>query len=183
MENHLSREEDRYIRECLAGNSDSFEFLVHKYEQGLFRMAVRMVGNQEDARDLVQEAFLRAYHALASYRFEYAFSTWLYRILINLCLNFSAKQHRAVPLCEEIEDKAPALPKLECAEFWEEISRALSYLLPLERSAFLLATFEKLSVTEIGQILDHPKGTVCWLLFQARKKLQAALSKSFMEAL
>ena len=176
--------DDRWhVNQCLAGRPEAFEFLVKKYERGMMATARRMVKHPDDACDLVQEAFLKAYQALADYRVEYAFSTWLYRILINLCLNFLEKRRNAALLLGQMADQRPPerLPVVERREFWSQVEQALQHLSAQERSAFVLANFENIPVAEIANIIECPKGTVCWLLFQARKKLQALLDRNIWE--
>ena len=163
------------IRQCLAGDKESFGLLIGDYQPKLFAVALRMIGQNEDAQDLVQETLVRAYLGLPGYRFAYAFSTWLYRILINSCLNFLAKNKPCLAELAHLESQQPPMSAIERQEFWQQVELALRQLPALERSAFVLATFEKLSVAEIAAILEKPRGTICWYLYRARKKLQELL--------
>ncbi len=90
----MEQEEQQLIRQAAEGQEQAFEQLVLRYQKGIYNLTLRMTGNQDDAYDLTQESFLRAWKSLAAFQFESSFSTWLYRIATNLCIDFLRKQKR-----------------------------------------------------------------------------------------
>lgn len=177
------------IRDVLAGNTDAFEDIVRAYERNVYNIALRMSGNREDALDISQESFLKAYHSLHSFRGDSKFSVWLYRIVSNTCLDFlrERKRRAEVPLVREngegeTEDAQVADESLspetlfERRQTREALRRGLESLPEDQRKILLLREIQGFSYEEIGSILSLESGTVKSRIFRARRKLCEFLS-------
>ena len=157
-------EDHLLIQRFLAGEEVAFEQLVERYYQRIDRLAQQVVRHPMVAEDITQEVFLRAYRALARFRGEASFYSWLYRITINLCLNYLRRQAHQIDMDQDAE--ASALPAadpsvvLETQERQRLIRRAIDTLPSHYRIAIILKDLEGLSYQEIAAILDIPLGTV-----------------------
>jgi RNA polymerase sigma-70 factor (ECF subfamily) len=188
----ISEDEERLlIRRAQEGDRSAFEALVRLYDQNVLRMALQMVGSPEEARDLYQEAFLKVYRSIRQFRQESKFSTWLYRVVVNVCLDHLRRQKTRkevlVPPTEEgepeflqtIADERPGLNP-ERATHSKEISRriktALEDLNPRERMVFELKHYQGLKLRAIGEICHTSEQTVKNCLFRATQKLRTELS-------
>ena len=182
-------EERRIIAQVCAGDANAFEALVVAYQKQVYNLALRTVGNEEDAADMTQEVFLRAYRALGTFRGESKFSVWLYRLTNNVCIDF-CRARRLRPnvslTCQEDADDEPEeLPiadyrwspeeELERRELRAAIRRGLDTLPPDMRRILVMREIDGLSYEEIGTLLSLGSGTVKSRLFRARKKLCAFL--------
>jgi RNA polymerase sigma-70 factor (ECF subfamily) len=180
-------DERALIERCRAGDVAAFEPLVEKYRQRVWRLAYQVLRDREEAWDCAQDAFVRAFQSLGSFRGQSAFYTWLFRIAMNVAtdrLRSRGAQARAfgsqpVP-AEEWERTAPdpeAQPDLAAlgAERRERISQALGSLPPNARAIIMLSDVEGLSYREIATVLNCPIGTVMSRLHNARKRLRVAL--------
>ena len=166
------------IARCLDGESAAFQPLVEKYHPPLFRMAVRMLGDREEARDAIQNAFLKAYQALGRYDASQKFFTWIYRIAVNECLNVIRARRTTVPL-EQMEPAAQATEPgdpAERAENRRRIREALMALPPEQREVIVLRHFGGMTYAQVAQTLGVPEKTVKSRLFGARQKLFGLLS-------
>ena len=183
-------EEANIIRAVLDGNPNAFDDLVLAYQDQVYHIALRMTGNEEDAFDLSQETFLKAYRSLKSFRGESAFGTWLYRLASNLCIDFLRKQKRrgggqAVSLDEETEWRPRELPDLryepqealERKELRERGRAGLARLPEEQRLILVLRDAEGLSYEEIGAVLAIEQGTVKSRIFRARARLAKLLTE------
>src|SRR5262247_4194010 len=167
------------------GDSEAFRALVERHSRSVFRLAFRMTGNEQDAEDVVQESFLRAYRQLGRFESRANFGTWLYRIVSNCSVDLMrAKQARhdqtrAESLDEAIELPANDLPTPErlaqSAEIQRRVQGALAALSPLERAAFTLRHYEGRSIDEISRTLGLGTSAAKHSVFRAVKKLRAAL--------
>ena len=181
------------IREAQRGNRVAFEELVRQYDRAVLRLAVHLTGSQEDAQDIYQEAFLRAYINLESFRFECTFYTWIYRIVTNLCLDHLRKvRNRNRDLTttvfpdgeeEAVLDRVPddrpgASPERSLAgrELRDTILRALRRLSPRERTVFELKHYHGLRLRTVAGILNTTEGTIKNTLFRATHKLRTELA-------
>ena len=180
--------EDERVRRAAQGDEQAFEELVIEHQKNVYNLCWRMSGNPDDALDLSQEAFLRAWRCLDQYQFDAAFSTWLYRLTNNVCIDFLRRrrrqQHESLTVAEDdptgreyaIPDPAP-LPE-EQAEF-RETSRALQtamQALPAEyREVLQLRVIDDRSYEQIAQILDIKIGTVKSRIARARLQLKKIL--------
>ena len=180
-------DEGALIERCRAGDVAAFEPLVQKYRQRVWRLAFQVLRDREEAWDCAQDAFVRAFQSLGSFRGQSAFYTWLFRIAMNVAtdrLRSRSAQARAfgtqpIP-AEEWERTAPdpaARPDQAAlgAERRERINEALDTLPPNARAIIMLSDVEGLSYREIANVLNCPIGTVMSRLHNARKRLRAAL--------
>ena len=185
-------EDDDLIREAQAGERTSFDALVRRYDQSVLRLALHMLGNEQDAQDVHQEAFIKAYRHLANFRFECSFYTWLYRIVTNLCLDQlrRRKSRREDPstvldasgdemdlMANVSDDRAMANParELERKVMAEQIGAALDKLTPRERTVFELKHYQGLKLRTIGEMLSTTEETAKNTLFRATRKLREQL--------
>ena len=168
------------------GDSEAFRALVERHSRAVFRLAFRMTGNEQDAEDVVQESFLRAYRQLGRFESRANFGTWLYRIVANCSVDLMrAKQARhdqtrSESLDDAVEMPAAHLPGPErlaqSAEIQRRVQAALSDLSPLERAAFTLRHYEGRSVDEISRALGLGTSAAKHSVFRAVRKLRAALA-------
>lgn len=164
------------VEQCLSGNTGAFGVLVDRYQEAVFNVALRMVNRYEDAQDIAQTVFLKAYRNLGGYKAEYKFFSWIYRMVINESINF-LKRRRPV---ETLDDSPVSLEPdphglLEAAELRQTLERALGSLSPEHRAVIVLRHFEELTYGEIARTLQIPEKTVKSRLFSARRLLRDAL--------
>ena len=168
------------------GDSEAFRELVERHGRSVFRLAYRMTGNEQDAEDVVQESFLRAYRQLGRFESRANFGTWLYRIVSNCAVDLMrAKQARHDQARGDSLDEAAQLPAgdlpgpermAQSAEIDRRVQDALSELSPLERAAFTLRHYEGRSIEEIGAALNLGTSAAKHSVFRAVKKLRIALA-------
>ena len=179
--------ENEIIRSVLRGNVNDFEKLVTAYEKNVYSLALRMVGDPEDAADMTQETFIKAYRSLSSFRGDSKFSSWLYRIASNVCLDFlrSRSRHPQVSLNSSDEDGRTAFELPDMSRNPEEqlmkklsmeaVRRGLEQLPEQQRQILVLRELGGLSYAELARILGLEEGTVKSRIFRARKRLCALL--------
>lgn len=160
-----------------AGDREAFDRLVERYQRPVYRLCYRYVNDHQDANDLAQEAFLKAYRALDRFRGDSAFSTWLYRIAVNTCLNFRSSRK---PPAEELPEALPApgagaLDRMEKDEQAAEVRAAVSRLPEKQRATLILKIYHELSHEEVASILGSSVGTVKANLFHALANLRKML--------
>jgi RNA polymerase sigma-70 factor (ECF subfamily) len=190
-------EEDRaLVGRAQAGDKQAFRQLVERHQRRALGLANALVRNESDARELVQEAFLRAYKNLGSFQGGSAFYTWLYRIVSNLAVDHLRKPGRRES--EYLDERALAqspgglasLPRMEGADPMEALHRrelasrlqeALEALPPYHRGVILMREVEGMSYEEMAEAMGVSKGTIMSRLFHARQKLQKALSGCYAE--
>ena len=167
------------------GDSEAFRVLVERHSRGVFRLAFRMTGNEQDAEDVVQESFLRAYRQLGRFELRADFGTWLYRITANCAVDVM----RARRAChdrargESIDEGAMSLTSdlpgperlAESAEIQWRVASAMAALSPLERAAFTLRHYEGRTIDEISRALGLGTSAAKHSVFRAVRKVRAAL--------
>src|SRR5213596_1122236 len=168
------------------GDSDAFRALVERHSRTVFRLAFRMTGNEQDAEDVVQESFLRAYKQLGRFESRANFGTWLYRIVANCSVDLMrAKQARHDQVRGDSLDELADLPAgdlpgperlARSAEIERRVRAALAGLSPLERAAFTLRHYEGRSIDEISTTLGLGTSAAKHSVFRAVKKLRVALA-------
>lgn len=179
--------ENEIIQSVLKGSVNDFEKLVTAYEKNVYNLALRMVGDPEDAADMTQETFIKAYRALGSFRGDSKFSSWLYRIASNVCLDFlrSRSRHPQISLSGADEDDRTAFELPDMSQNPEEqlmkklsmeaVRRRLEQLPEQQRQILVLRELGGLSYAELAQTLGLEEGTVKSRIFRARKRLCALL--------
>ena len=169
------REDARWVAGCLRGDPDAFEPLVRKYERVVFSVALRLVGDYEDARDVTQNAFIRAFERLDQFDPGRKFFSWIYRIAVNESLNLRRARKPQTPLEDDIEVPGEPLEGLEREELARRVDRALAKLSFEYREVIVLRHFAELSYEEIAQAAGVPEKTVKSRLFTARQRLAGLL--------
>lgn len=168
-------EDASLVARSLAGDMEAFEAIVRKYERVLFRVALRMLGNHEDARDATQAAFISTYRKLGSFDADLRFFSWLYRILLNECLNARRSRRPHDPVTPEMALAGSPLDALEASERRQRVQRALLALPHEYRQVIVLRHFAELGYDEIAATLSIPSKTVKSRLYTARERLRELL--------
>jgi len=166
------------IQRVLAGERSAFDVLVRQYGEEAYRLAYRMTRNPQDAQDLAQEAFVQAYRSLGTFRGESRFSTWLYRITMNLCLNHlkAVSRHDGSEVDGQLADQRPdSLEALIRNERDRALAEAIETLPPQQKATLHLRVHQGLSHREIAEILDCSEGTAKANYFHAVRALQRKL--------
>ena len=189
------RTEKELLRRVATGEEEAFRVLFDTYSGRLHSFVLRLTGSEHDAQDVCQEAFLGAYQNLGSFRFECSFYTWLYRIVINRCLDHLRRRrnpHETVVGSRVGRDRSEGevlgrLPdrrsasnpetKLAAREIRMRITRALENLTPCERAVFELKHYQDLKLRAVAVILKTSEGNARHALFRARQKLRTALAE------
>ena len=183
--------DEELVARSKTGDTESFNQLVKRWERPIFALAYRTLGREEDARDVTQETFLRAFRALAGFKGDAKFSSWLYRIALNLCRDWMRKDRRAplvaVPEGVEIEQLAAERGPVESvedlaarAELSREVAKAMEQLPAEQRHAIILKEYHGLTFQEIADLMKCPLSTVKTRVYQGlstlRKQLGAQLA-------
>lgn len=173
----------------MAGDQESFNQLILRWERPIYALAYRTIGREEDARDIVQDTFLRAYRALPGFKGQAKFSSWLYRIALNLCRDWVRKQRRtptvAIPegvdVAELASEQGPA-ESIEDLVARREMSRAvaqaMTHLPEEQRTAIILKEYHGLTFQEIADLQGCPLSTVKTRLYQGLTVLRRYLDQN-----
>src|SRR5689334_520569 len=176
-----------FVTKARAGDADAYRVLVERHSRSLFRLAYRMTGNEQDAEDVVQESFLRAYRQLAKFDERASFGTWLYRIAVNYSLDLVRSRKRRseqlAPVDPEMDDPVLALPSLDptpdrmamSGQVRDRVTEAMNELSPSERTAFVLRHFEGMCIEDVSRALGCQPGAAKHSVFRAVQKLRRAL--------
>ena len=184
-------DESALIRAVQRGDQDAFEQLVRGYDQSVLRLAMNLLRSPEDARDVYQEAFLRVYRNIQSFRFDCSFHTWLYRIVTNICLDHLRKRKVRKEEQTVVETPEGPMDRMENFEetgadadpernYWnrqlsERLESALSGLTPRERMVFELRHYQGLRLRNIGEALGTSEEAAKNCLFRATQKMRTML--------
>jgi RNA polymerase sigma-70 factor (ECF subfamily) len=183
-------DEHDLIRRAQHGDRAAFEVLVRLYDRQVLRLVMKVLGSPDGAQDLYQEAFLKVYRSISHFRFDSRFSTWLYRVVMNVCLDHLRRQRNRnevqAPESEDgqpeffqtLADEKPGLDperSLRGNEIRKRIGTALSQLTPRERMVFELKHYEGLKLRAIGELCGTTEETAKNCLFRATQKLRVAL--------
>ena len=174
--------DEQLIHEILSGDSSAFKTLMEKYQLQVFRTVIGFVHSKEDAEDITQDIFVKVYQSLTSFKGESEFSTWLYRISVNMSINF-VNRNRKNRFLQSLEDifykpsgeKTP-LEQLEESERDQRIRKAIDSLPEKQRTAFVLSKYEELPQKTIASVMNISEGAVEQLLQRAKNNLQKKLS-------
>jgi len=180
-------EERIWVSRSREGDDAAFESLIRKHQQMVHSLTFRMTGSVADAKDLAQETFVRAYRQLDSYQGASKFSSWLYRIAVNACLDWRRRERRRADLLanwSEANARAAATP--DCPADPDELSRqvqaALMQLPDKQRAAMVLTVYGGRNHAEAARILGCSETTVSWRIFSARRKLRRLLARIFHDS-
>ena len=181
--------DEELVARAISGDADSFNELVHRWERPIYALAYRQIGREEDARDVCQETFLRAYRALGGFRGQAKFSSWLYRIALNLCRDW-VRRERRTPVVQppedvDLSDLAAARGPSETIEdlvarkdLAKTVERAMARLPEEQRTAIVLKEYHGLTFQEIADIVGCPLSTVKTRLYQGLTVLRRELARS-----
>ncbi len=173
----ISRSDAELVRRAKLGDLGAFEELVRCHQERFFSFIYRMVGNQSDAEEVVQEAWVRAWQNLKKFKEKSSFKTWLFRIGMNLAINLKTRGKKA----EELNDLIPASPQDEPGEVYEMkrrellVKEALAKLPTEQRTAIVLLIYEDMSYKEIAEVMGKSVRAVDSLLVRAKVKLREYL--------
>jgi RNA polymerase sigma-70 factor (ECF subfamily) len=171
-------EQDRaLVMRCLEGQRDAAGALVDRYQKRLFNVALRMLGNVQDAEDVTQTVFLNAFLKLRTYDPRYKFFSWIYRMTVNESLNMLKRRKPTVTLEDSLENQAPGAAPDRAAEAKDQVGKALMSLKPDDRAVVVLSHFVSFSYQEIADVLEIPVKTVKSRLFTARERLRLVLGE------
>jgi RNA polymerase sigma-70 factor (ECF subfamily) len=173
----------------MGGDPESFNQLIKRWERPIYALAYRTIGREDDARDLVQETFLRAFRGLSGFKGQAKFSSWLYRITLNLCRDWMRRQRRApviatpdgvdlVELAGESETVETADAAVARKELSRAVARAMTALPEEQRAAIVLKEYHDLTFQEIADLLGCPLSTVKTRLYQGLTVLRKELEHS-----
>lgn len=180
--------DEELVARSVGGDADSFNELVLRWERPIYALAYRTIGREEDARDVCQETFLRAFRALPGFRGQAKFSSWLYRIALNLCRDWIRRERRA-PIVQAPEDVdlvelAAAVEPSETIEdlvtrrdLVQSVERAMALLPEEQRTAIVLKEYHGLTFQEIADLMSCPLSTVKTRLYQGLTVLRRELAK------
>jgi RNA polymerase sigma-70 factor (ECF subfamily) len=185
----VERSDRELVRESRRGDKEAFRELVERYQRKVLSVALGMVHHREDALELTQETFVKAYENLRKFKGESSIYTWLYRIVVNLAIDSRRRERRHPTTSLEDrpgggEDLEASLPdqrmsdpyqQVTSHEIGERVTQAINELTPDHKAVILLREVEGLSYEEISRVMQCSKGTVMSRLHYARKKLQAKL--------
>jgi RNA polymerase sigma-70 factor (ECF subfamily) len=180
--------DEELVARTIGGDADSFNELIHRWERPIYALAYRQIGREEDARDVCQETFLRAYRALNGFRGQAKFSSWLYRIALNLCRDWMRRERRTpvvqAPEDMDLMDLAAASEPSESIEdrvgrhdLTRAVERAMTLLSEEQRTAIVLKEYQGLTFQEIADLLGCPLSTVKTRLYQGLTVLRRELAR------
>ncbi|HEY1799615.1 MAG TPA: sigma-70 family RNA polymerase sigma factor [Terriglobales bacterium] len=191
---NLKRTDDAIlVREAQRGDRAAFEELVRQYDHAVLRLAMHLTGSEHEAQDIYQDAFLKAYKNIGSFRFECSFYTWIYRIVTNLCLDHLRRKQvrkedapvavdsegQPYDVLEQVPDgRAGANPERDLMrrELGKHIGSALDQLSAKERMVFELRHYHGMKLRTVGEMLNTTEETAKNTLFRATQKLRGALA-------
>jgi RNA polymerase sigma-70 factor (ECF subfamily) len=179
--------DEELVAKSIGGDSDSFNELVLRWERPIYALAYRTIGREEDARDVCQETFLRAFRALPGFRGQAKFSSWLYRIALNLCRDWMRRERRSptVQAPEDVDliEMAAAAEPSESIEdlvarkdLTQVVERAMAFLPEEQRTAIILKEYHGLTFQEIAELVGCPLSTVKTRLYQGLAVLRRQLA-------
>jgi RNA polymerase sigma-70 factor (ECF subfamily) len=185
--------DEELVARTIGGDADSFNELIHRWERPIYALAYRQIGREEDARDVCQDTFLRAYRGLNGFRGQAKFSSWLYRIALNLCRDWMRRERRTpvvqAPEDLDLMDLAAAREPSETIEdrvgrhdLTRAVERAMALLPEEQRTAIVLKEYQGLTFQEIADLLGCPLSTVKTRLYQGLTVLRRELARAGVSA-
>jgi RNA polymerase sigma-70 factor, ECF subfamily len=182
----MGRSDEELVEACQAGEASAFDILVARWEDRIRGAAFRFLGSEEEARDVAQEAFLKAYRALDGFKREARFSSWLYQIATNLCRDrLRRRRTRATVSLEALEEAGPVMvetrpgahERLLERDLAQAVRRAIHALPEEQREVVILKEYQELTFLEIAQALDVPVSTVKTRLYRGLGQLRLRLER------
>jgi RNA polymerase sigma-70 factor (ECF subfamily) len=184
----MASTDEELVEKSIGGDLESFNQLVKRWERPIYALAYRVLGREEDARDVVQEAFLRAFRALPGFKGQAKFSSWLYRITLNLCRDWIRRRNRTpelqapegVDVIELAAEQGPTESVEDVVnrkDLSRRVARAMDVLSEDQRTAIILKEYEGLTFQEISDLLGVPLSTVKTRLYQGLTVLRRELEK------
>src|SRR6188508_1174532 len=179
----MASTDEELVARSRGGDLDSFNQLVLRWERPIYALAYRVIGREEDARDVAQETFLRAFRALSGFKGQAKFSSWLYRITLNLCRDWIRRERRAPVAIDLIELASEAEPAesiedlVARRELGRAVARAMAMLPEEQRTAIVLKEYHGLTFQEIADLLECPLSTVKTRLYQGLTVLRRELAR------
>jgi RNA polymerase sigma-70 factor (ECF subfamily) len=180
--------ESEVIEKAIAGDAHAFRLLVERHQAFAYSLSYRFVSSYDDAADIAQEAFIRLWKNIARYRAEVKLTTWLYKIITNLCLDYLKSKHRkhhnnvrSVDDFHSITDPMDADQSLLDEEFRKLVFEMTKELTPKQKAVFILRDMEELEMKEISEILSMSTGNVKSNLYYARVKMSELVKKCYRE--
>jgi RNA polymerase sigma-70 factor (ECF subfamily) len=188
----MASTDEELVARSMGGDLDSFNQLVLRWERPIYALAYRVIGREEDARDVCQETFLRAFRALGGFKGQAKFSSWLYRIALNLCRDWIRRERRQplaqtpegvdlVELAGEAEDTESIEELVARKEIGAAVAKAMALLPEEQRTAIVLKEYHGLTFQEIADQLDCPLSTVKTRLYQGLSVLRRRLERRQVE--
>lgn len=189
----MSWSDEELVARSIGGDLDSFNQLVLRWERPIYALAYRVIGREEDARDVCQETFLRAFRALRGFKGQAKFSSWLYRITLNLCRDWIRRERRTpiaqapegvdlLDLASEQEDTESVEDLVSRRQLGRAVARAMATLPEDQRTAIVLKEYHGLTFQEIATLLDCPLSTVKTRLYQGLTVLRRQLEQAGIES-
>ncbi|MDP4116457.1 MAG: RNA polymerase sigma factor [Bacteroidota bacterium] len=191
----MAQDEISLIKIAQQGDAKAFEELVNRYDRNVLTIALKYFNNEDDAKDVYQEVFIRVFNSIKGFKFQSSFSTWLYRITVNVCITMATKagRHEFVPVTKKFDDQENEEEILTSNELSPDgfalnnekgiaINNALEKLPPKQRICFVLKYFEGYKIIEIAEMLKCKDGTVKKYLFDAQNKMRYLLKDYAVEA-
>jgi RNA polymerase sigma-70 factor (ECF subfamily) len=182
----MGRSDEELVEACRAGETSAFDILVARWEDRIRGAAYRVLGSEDEARDVAQEAFLKAYRGLAAFKQEARFSSWLYQIALNVCRDrLRRRRTRATVSLEEMEQTGPAIvetrpgahERLQRLDLARTVRRAIETLPEEQREVVVLKEYQGLTFLEIAQALEVPVSTVKTRLYRGLGQLRLRLER------
>ena len=171
----MQPEETELIKKAQHGDRASFEELIYRYDRSVLSLAYSYTNDQEDAKDIYQDVFLRVFKGLKKFEFRSEFSTWLYRITVNVALTHKTKKGKYS--YESIADGSTTDERAISSDISENITRAIDKLSPQQKMVFTLKHFEEYKINEIAEMMNISTGTVKNYLFNATIKMREYLKE------
>jgi RNA polymerase sigma-70 factor (ECF subfamily) len=190
----MASTDEELVARSMGGDLDSFNQLVLRWERPIYALAYRVIGREEDARDVAQETFLRAFRALAGFKGQAKFSSWLYRITLNLCRDWIRRERRApitqapegvdlIELASAAEPSESVEDLVARRELGRAVAKAMAMLPEEQRTAIVLKEYHGLTFQEIADLLDCPLSTVKTRLYQGLTVLRKQLDLAGVETI
>lgn len=183
----MTRSDEELVEACLAGEVSAFDVLVSRWDRKIQGAIYRVLGSEEEALDLCQEAFLKAYRGLGSFKKEARFSSWLYQIALNLCRDrLRRRRGRTIVSLDELSEAEPALGGLarpsaldlvENRDMCRAVAAAVAALPEEQREVIVLKEYQELTFLEIAEVLDVPMSTVKTRLYRGLGQLRQMLER------